>query len=69
MSYQTSQEAAERLGVSHSHMRLLLRQGRIQGIKLGRDWLIEIDSLDYKRKRKPKKEKGVKDKIIKQNNP
>ena len=58
MSYQTSKEAAERLGLSHSHMRLLLRQGRIQGIKFGRDWLIEVDSLDYKRKRKPKRKKG-----------
>ncbi len=45
--------------MSHSHMRLLIRQGEIQGIKIGRDWLVEDDSVDYKRKRKPKTKKGA----------
>ncbi|MFC2027930.1 helix-turn-helix domain-containing protein [Chloroflexota bacterium] len=61
MAYITSKEVAEKLGMSHSHMRLLLRQGEIQGIKIGRDWLIEDDNIDYKRKRKPKS-KSVKQK-------
>ena len=63
MAYITSKEVAEKLGMSHSHMRLLLRQGEIQGIKIGRDWLVEDDSVDYKRKRKPKS------KSVKQKNP
>ena len=46
--------------MSHSHMRLLIRQGEIRGIKIGRDWLVEDDNVDYKRKRKPKKEEGGK---------
>ena len=58
MEYITSKHVAERLGLSHSHVRLLIRQGKIEGIKLGHDYLIEPDSLDYKRKRKPKKNKG-----------
>ncbi|MBI2762642.1 MAG: helix-turn-helix domain-containing protein [Chloroflexi bacterium] len=31
-------EAADRTGVSASHLRLLARTGRIQASKLGRDW-------------------------------
>lgn len=45
-------EAAGKIGVSERHLRLLLEQGRIEGKKLGRDWVVL--SLDYKRKRKPK---------------
>ena len=63
MAYITSKEVAEKLGMSHSHMRLLIRQGEIKGIKIGRDWLVEDDSVDYKRKRKPKS------KSVKQKNP
>lgn len=32
-------EAAELSGLSHSHLRLLVRQGKIWGQKIGRDWL------------------------------
>ena len=49
------EEASQRLGLETSHIRRLLGQGKIKGKKLGRDWLIEDDSVDYKRKRKPKK--------------
>jgi len=45
-------EAAEKLGVSQQHVRLLLKRGEIEGKKLGHDWVVL--SLDYKRKRKPK---------------
>jgi hypothetical protein len=31
--------AAERCGLSASHLRLLVRQGEVWGIKLGRNWL------------------------------
>ena len=49
-------EAANRIGISQRHLRLLLERGEIEGKKLGRDWAVL--SLDYKRKRKPKTKKG-----------
>ena len=49
-------EAARNMGVSERHLRLLLKRGEIKGKKLGHDWVVL--SLDYKRKRKPKRKKG-----------
>ena len=55
-------EAAEKLGLSDRHIRLLLEKGQLEGKKLGHDWVLL--SLDYARKRKPKnKERAVNDKI------
>jgi excisionase family DNA binding protein len=31
-------EAAARFGLSHSHLRLLARSGRLQATRMGRDW-------------------------------
>jgi excisionase family DNA binding protein len=45
-------EAAPKIGISERRLRQLLEEGRIEGKKLGRDWVVL--SLDYKRKRKPK---------------
>jgi excisionase family DNA binding protein len=45
-------EAAQELGVSERRVRKLLQEGRIQGKKLARDWVV-LD-LNYKRKRRPK---------------
>jgi excisionase family DNA binding protein len=50
------EEAAERLGLEGSHVDRLLRKGQIKGKKLGRNWVVL--SLNYKRKRRPKSEKG-----------
>ena len=47
-------EASEKMGISMRHLRLLLETRQVKGKKLGRDWVVL--SLDYKRKRKPKKE-------------
>jgi excisionase family DNA binding protein len=52
----TTKEAAEKLGLSPDHVKLLARTGKIEAMKMGRDWMIL--SLDYKRQRKPKKQKG-----------
>ena len=49
-------EAATKLGISDRRVRVLLNEGRIEGKKLGHDWVVL--SLDYKRKRKPKTRKG-----------
>jgi excisionase family DNA binding protein len=45
-------QAAERLGVSDRHLRLLLERGEIQGKKIGHYWVVL--KLNYKRKRRPK---------------
>jgi len=55
----STKEAAEKLGLSHDHLRHLVAKGEIEGKKLGHDWVVL--NLDYKRKRKPKKKKGVND--------
>jgi len=40
--------AAEIIGLSHSHLRLLIRRGDIWGKKLGRDWFTTPQSInDY----------------------
>lgn len=52
----STKEAAIKLGLSQEHVRRLLEQGKIEGKKIGRDWIVL--SLDYKRKRKPKRSKG-----------
>jgi len=52
----STREAAEKLGLSSDHVRRLLEQGKIEGKKVGRDWVVL--SLSYKRKRKPKIKKG-----------
>jgi len=46
-------EAASKLGLSEQHVRLLLARDQIEGKKLGHDWVVL--SLDYKRKRRPKR--------------
>jgi len=46
-------EAAQKIEISERHFRLLLEKGHIKGKKLGHDWVVL--SLDYKRKRKPKR--------------
>ncbi|MBI4188306.1 MAG: helix-turn-helix domain-containing protein [Chloroflexi bacterium] len=48
----STKEAAEKLGLSQDHVRLLARTGLIRAKKLGHDWVV-LD-LDYIRKRKPK---------------
>jgi len=46
-------EAAEKLKISEQHLRYLLSNGEIEGVKISRDWIVL--SLEYKRKRKPKR--------------
>ncbi len=49
----STKEAAEKLGLSPDHVRLLARTGQIKAKRLGHDWVIL--ELKYKRKRKPKR--------------
>ncbi len=48
----STKEAAEKLGLSQAHVKLLARKGLISARKIGRDWVI-LD-LNYTRKRRPK---------------
>ena len=51
-SMYSTKEAANKLGLSQDHVRLLARRGFIKAKKLGHDWVV-LD-LKYTRKRKPK---------------
>lgn len=47
----TTKEAAELTGYSPVTLRQFAREGRIEGIKRGRDWFLRTDELlDYARK-------------------
>ncbi len=52
LSMYSVKEAAQTMGISERHLRLLLESGQVQGKKLGHDWVVL--SLEYQRKRKPK---------------
>ncbi len=41
----TIREAAELSGLSHSHLRLLIRRGDIWGNKKGRDWFTTVQAV------------------------
>ena len=38
-------DAAKTIGFSVQHTRLLVRQGQLRGTKIGRDWIIQRESL------------------------
>ena len=40
------QEAVKYSGFSQRHLRLLLEQGKIQGKKIGRDWITTREEID-----------------------
>ncbi len=44
--YETVQAAADATGYNIQYLRRLLRSGKLEGIKIGQIWLIEIQSLD-----------------------
>jgi hypothetical protein len=44
--YITLVEACKISGYSTSHLRHLLRIGKLEGIKLGRDWLTTVEGIE-----------------------
>ncbi|HYT36322.1 MAG TPA: helix-turn-helix domain-containing protein [Ktedonobacteraceae bacterium] len=42
----TTPEAAERSGLTRTYLALLLRRGRVEGFRHGRDWFVYTDSLE-----------------------
>jgi excisionase family DNA binding protein len=51
----STKEAAEILGLSQAHVKLLARKGVIEARKVARDWII-LD-LNYTRKRRSKEKR------------
>lgn len=51
MDYLTTQEVAEKLGVSRQRVVVLIQAGRLPATKAGRDWLILPTDLDSFEKR------------------
>lgn len=49
----TTAEAAAILGVTRRRVQALALQGRIKGRLLGRDWLLEAESVRWFRRAKP----------------
>jgi excisionase family DNA binding protein len=48
-------EAAQRLQVHITRVRVLLRRGQLVGKKIGRDWVIsEADLKEYQARRRPR---------------
>jgi len=45
-AYITTPEASERSGLSTVHLARLLRNGKLEGVQLGREWLLYVDSLE-----------------------
>lgn len=54
-AYITTAQAAERSDLSQVYLAQLLRQSKLEGFQLGRDWYIYTDSLEafLQKKRKP----------------
>jgi excisionase family DNA binding protein len=52
--YLTTRQASEMYRLTDSHFRRLLEHGTIQGIKAGRDWLIDKESLEQYMANRPK---------------
>ncbi len=42
----TTSDASERSGLSTTHLTRLLRAGTLEGVQLGREWLVYADSLE-----------------------
>ena len=45
-NFLTVSEVAGKLGYTDQHIRLLLRQGRLRGRKIGRDWMVPYEVVE-----------------------
>jgi excisionase family DNA binding protein len=62
MKLLSANEAAKILGVHHSRVRVLIREGRLPAQKVGRDWVIFKKDLEKVKDRKPGRPKKKEDK-------
>lgn len=62
MAQITTTEAAQRLGVTDRRVRQLIEEGALKGEKIGRDYLVDEESVEAAKKRpkpgRPSKEKA-----------
>lgn len=42
----TTPEAARYSGLTRAHLVQLVRRGTLEGVRMGRDWFVYVDSLD-----------------------
>jgi excisionase family DNA binding protein len=59
----SSQEAAQRLGISPRRVLALIHAGRLPAVKVGRDWLIDPAVLSALPTRRPGRPKGGAEKV------
>ena len=52
--YLSTKQAAARFGLSDAHIRRLLEYSKVKGVKTGRDWLVEIVSMEEYVANRPK---------------
>lgn len=45
-----TKEAARKLGISETRIRTLLNNGQLEGVKIGRTWLVSEESIEARRK-------------------
>jgi excisionase family DNA binding protein len=50
----STEEAADKLKYHVEHVRRMMREGSIEGLKIGRTWLVKRDALDSYMKRTAK---------------
>ena len=54
-------EAAARSGLSHSHLRLLARTGKIRARRMGRDWFTTEEAVAAYLKEQPSRDPPARD--------
>jgi excisionase family DNA binding protein len=42
----STKEASERVGIHQDQIRRLLEHGKLKGVKAGRDWFVDTESVD-----------------------
>jgi len=54
MAYLSTAQAAERLKVTQPHVALLIRRGDLKAQKVGRNWIIDVRSIEaFERRDRP----------------
>jgi len=54
-----TKQAGNKLGIKDSRVRKLILAGRLPAMKVGRDWIIKEQDLDFVKDRKPGKPKKI----------
>ena len=52
--YLTTKQASEKSGIFRDHIRRLMETGKLEGMRVVRDWLVQSSSLDFYTLNRPK---------------